>query len=269
MVSTTRDPVLLVDDDVEWTKELRNGLHDEGLFVVDVCHTKKDGLVRGVEKKDVFRAAIIDLNLDDSKPVLEGLDLILKLQDAQCRYPIIVSSAYSDPSTRVRAFEMGAINFLRRPYEDKNLFFDELTCALMSAIHLVFGPRPDKEPAPVDGGVPPHLRPTRRGPITLRPDGRFLVGTAELKLTKTERRIFAVLMLRPSFVPIDELSRRAGYTGDYLHNMISRTRKKVENLVALSKGIEDLSPESAVGEFGINPIEQDDDLGYRIAWPRS
>ena len=270
MSLSSRDPVLLVEDNIKWAQIVQDGLQKEGLFSVELSHTKFDGYKLGVEKKHVFQAAIIDLQLDRRETRLEGLDLIRDLQDADCRYPIIVLSAHYGASVRVKAHEMGAINFLRRPIDNREVFFAELAAALMAAVYQYRRTTQDGEICDHEGSMnPPHLKPLKRGPLTLQLDGRFFVGTTELELTPTERRILTVLILSPSYVLIDDIRAQADYWGQNMHNIVSRSRRKLQSIMGqeLSRGKGDLKENGL--HFDVNPIEHDSERGYRISWPRS
>ena len=58
-------------------------------------------------------AAVVDLNLPDG----EGFDLVPSLQ---C--PVIIMSALSGPQNRLRGVELGAVDFIPKPFLLQELF---------------------------------------------------------------------------------------------------------------------------------------------------
>lgn len=61
------------------------------------------------------------LILDARMPGMSGLELQCRLAAASRAVPIIFISAHCDESTRARAFEMGAIEFLQKPFSEEAL----------------------------------------------------------------------------------------------------------------------------------------------------
>jgi FixJ family two-component response regulator len=61
------------------------------------------------------------LLLDMNMPGMSGLDLQTELIKRKSQIPIIFLSAYSDPLTKKRALEAGAIEFLEKPFPSKEL----------------------------------------------------------------------------------------------------------------------------------------------------
>ncbi len=102
--------ILLVEDD-----------RDLGRLITDEL-VKRDYEVRWSQdlaatnnllKDFEFDLAIIDLNLPDGK----GFDLV---RPVQC--PVIIMSALSDPENRLKGAELGAIDFIPKPFLLQELF---------------------------------------------------------------------------------------------------------------------------------------------------
>ncbi len=102
--------ILLVEDD-----------RDLGRLITDEL-VKRDYEVRWSQdlaatnnllKELEFDLAIIDLNLPDGK----GFDLV---RPVQC--PVIIMSALSDPENRLKGAELGAIDFIPKPFLLQELF---------------------------------------------------------------------------------------------------------------------------------------------------
>src|SRR5437016_13751016 len=65
---------------------------------------------------------IVDVHM----PVMTGLELQCRLATSRCPIPIIFITAHDDPAVRVQALRAGAIDFLRKPFNED---------ALLDAIH--------------------------------------------------------------------------------------------------------------------------------------
>ncbi len=59
--------------------------------------------------------------LDVRMPGMTGVELLEKLAQRNCRLPTIMISASSDKQTRHRATRAGAIDFIHKPYDTKQL----------------------------------------------------------------------------------------------------------------------------------------------------
>ncbi len=79
--------------------------------------------LNGVEALDkIAQNPHINLMLTDiNMPRMDGLTLMGQLQEKLINIPTIVVSAYSDPSNQKIAKDLGAINFIVKPINFKNL----------------------------------------------------------------------------------------------------------------------------------------------------
>lgn len=59
-----------------------------------------------------FQAAVIDVRM----PVLDGLQLVERLWDADCGCDVILISVVADPVSRRRAAQFGAMAFHQKPF---------------------------------------------------------------------------------------------------------------------------------------------------------
>ncbi len=62
------------------------------------------------------------LLLDISMPDMSGLDLQTKLIEGNLEMPIIFITGHGNISMKVKAMKYGAIDFLEKPFQDKDLF---------------------------------------------------------------------------------------------------------------------------------------------------
>ena len=101
--------ILLVEDQPTAAAYLAQGLREAGM-VVDVAHTGPDGLhlLLTVE----YELAILDVML----PRLDGWAILETVRRAQTPTPVLFLSARDDIEDRVRGLELGAEDYLVKPY---------------------------------------------------------------------------------------------------------------------------------------------------------
>jgi two-component system phosphate regulon response regulator OmpR len=109
-------PVLLIDDDTRLTAMVGDYLRRNG-FAVDVASSLGEGrdrLVRGAHE-----AVVLDLMLPDG----DGLDFTRELRaDARTRrVPLLMLTARGEPMDRIVGLEVGADDYLPKPFEPREL----------------------------------------------------------------------------------------------------------------------------------------------------
>jgi two-component system alkaline phosphatase synthesis response regulator PhoP len=108
--------VLLVDDEDSLRKVMRDLLEREGYVVTEA----RDG-VQALDQVDRVGPDIIvlDLNL----PGLDGYGVLshLRSRPATATIPVIVLTAKGDEDNEVRVFELGADDFLTKPFRARAL----------------------------------------------------------------------------------------------------------------------------------------------------
>jgi len=108
--------VLLVDDEDSLRKVMRDLLERDGYFVAEA----RDG-VQALDQVDRVGPDIIvlDLNL----PGLDGYGVLshLRSRPATANIPVIVLTAKGDEDNEVRVFELGADDFLTKPFRARAL----------------------------------------------------------------------------------------------------------------------------------------------------
>lgn len=110
---TVRPLVLVVEDEDSFVDALRIGLDREGFDVV----TATDG-AKALEEFDRARPDLVLLDL--MLPKLSGIDVCRQLR-ARSEVPIIVVSAKSEEIDTVLLLEMGADDFVTKPYRLREL----------------------------------------------------------------------------------------------------------------------------------------------------
>jgi DNA-binding response OmpR family regulator len=106
--------ILVIEDEPRILAFLSRGLQAEG-FVVDGAGDGPAGLAHAVAGR--YDLVVLDLLL----PKLGGLDVLRHLQQQRPELPVVVVSARSDLPTKLRGFELGACDYIAKPFA-----FDEL-----------------------------------------------------------------------------------------------------------------------------------------------
>jgi two-component system, OmpR family, response regulator len=101
--------VLIVEDEARIRHFLTRGLEAEGFSVVGVADGA-DGLEVGLRER--FDLVVLDLLL----PGLDGLSVLRSLHRARPALPVLILSARSDLPTKLRGFELGAADYLSKPF---------------------------------------------------------------------------------------------------------------------------------------------------------
>jgi two-component system copper resistance phosphate regulon response regulator CusR len=101
--------ILLVEDQATAAAYLAQGLREAGL-AVDVAHTGPDGLHHMLTVD--YDLAVLDVML----PGIDGWAILASARRAQVRTPVLFLSARDDIEDRVRGLELGAEDYLVKPY---------------------------------------------------------------------------------------------------------------------------------------------------------
>jgi two-component system copper resistance phosphate regulon response regulator CusR len=101
--------ILLVEDQPTAAAYLAQGLHEEGM-VVDVAHNGPDGLHQLLTVD--YDLAILDVML----PVLDGWTILETARRARRTTPVLFLSARDQVEDRVRGLELGAEDYLVKPF---------------------------------------------------------------------------------------------------------------------------------------------------------
>ena len=113
---SAKSRILIVDDEADLVAVLRVGLEIEGFDVIEASDGE-EGLRLARDKKPSLM--LLDLML----PKLDGYKVcrMLKLDERFRHIPIIILSARAQDEDRRLALEMGADQYLTKPYEVKEL----------------------------------------------------------------------------------------------------------------------------------------------------
>ncbi len=107
------DRILLIEDDKRLAEMVKNYLGEFG-FCVTAAHSGGAGI--SLYRRERFDALILDLMLPD----MDGLEVCRQIRaDAQAR--ILMLTARGDAMDRVVGLEMGADDYLAKPFEPREL----------------------------------------------------------------------------------------------------------------------------------------------------
>jgi len=162
--------VLLAEDNPQLSTWLSKTLRQRQ-YAVD-CVADGPGADQLLATED-YDAAILDLTL----PRMDGLEVLRRLRERGSRTPILILSARGALDDRVRGFDMGADDYLTKPFE-----LAELEARLKALIR-----RSQVEAKSL----------ATLGPLEYEPSGRmFRLNGAPLKLRPREHAVLEVLFLR-------------------------------------------------------------------------
>jgi DNA-binding response OmpR family regulator len=217
--------ILLIEDEARIRAFVARGFEAEG-YIVDGTEDGHDGLTRALS--GACDLVILDLML----PGIDGMTLLRELHARAPELPVVILSARSELSTKLRSFELGAVDYLPKPFS-----LDELLARVRVQLRSTRGGE--------DGRV------LRAGELVLELARRQArIGDAVTDLTDREFRLLHFLVLHVGEVVSRErlLSEVWGYHFDPGSNVVDvcvrRLRKR-------------LGPDA--------PIETVRNAGYRVA----
>ena len=201
--------VLVVDDEPAILRVVRTNLTAHG-FQVESAATWKDARPLLAHRPDVI---LLDLGLPDA----EGVDVIRDIRGYSST-PIVVLSARTAERDKVAALDLGADDYLTKPFG-----VDELLARIRVAL------RHAARPAAGAAAV------FRAGELEIDFERRRVsVGGDEVHLTPTEYALLKALATHPDKVLTDRMLLQQvwgveyGSEDHYLHVYVARLRKKLE-----------------------------------------
>jgi two-component system, OmpR family, KDP operon response regulator KdpE len=202
--------ILVVDDEPAILRTVIRNLTAHG-FDVTAAET-------GEAAVQAYRAKRPDLViLDLGLPDMPGTEIIREIR-RQANTPVIVLSVREDERDKVAALDLGADDYLTKPFG-----VGELLARIRVALRHVAGP--------ASGNMPIF----RTGDLEVDTERRRVrLNGEEVHLTPTEYEILKVFLAQPDRVLTDQKLLRAvwgpeyGDEAHYLHVYIARLRKKIE-----------------------------------------
>jgi len=116
------ESILIVDDDISLCTALKDELLEVG-YSVDYVNSGDDAF-------QYLSGNIVDLLLLDLKmPGKDGFDVLRELNGQSIKSKIIVLTAYADVKSAIDSAQMGANDFISKPYD-----FDELLITIRKVL---------------------------------------------------------------------------------------------------------------------------------------
>lgn len=106
--------ILLLEDDFELAETLQELLQESG-YIVDMVHNGNDAINASYDNS--YDLYVFDINVPD----MNGLELLESLRDAEDKTPAIFISALVDLNSISKAFEVGAEDYLKKPFFPEEL----------------------------------------------------------------------------------------------------------------------------------------------------
>jgi two-component system KDP operon response regulator KdpE len=203
--------ILVIDDEVQIRKVLELTLAAEG-HIVRLAKNAVEGLQQAL-LPDAPDAVLLDLGLPDR----DGLDLLTDIRKSS-QLPVIMLSVKGDESIKVRALDLGADDYLTKPFS---------AAELLARLRAVTRRRGLDDPAPARIYTKDRLK------IDFEKHQVFVSGE-ERHLTKTEFAILQFFVSNPGRVLTHRqiLERvwgeQAGVQLHYLRVYVNNLRKKIE-----------------------------------------
>lgn len=200
--------ILLVDDDPDLLSVTGFALQQAGLLVIKAANGAEALQAFAAEQPDL---AVLDINM----PGMNGFELARRLRE-QSDLPVLMLTVRNEEQDVVRALELGADDYLAKPFSPKILV------ARIRALLRRVG---------IEGEGTATL-----GALTLKPDELTLQGLPQgtVRLTRLETRFLQLLMAnggRP--VATERIlgyvwGNRAAGNRQLLKQLVHRLRQKVE-----------------------------------------
>src|SRR5438270_13993701 len=111
--TASSERILVIDDDVEFCKLVTRYLTQEG-FQIDSVNGGAPGAERALSGN--YALVVLDVMM----PGVNGFDVLRRIR-AQARIPILMLTAKGDALDRVLGLEMGADDYLAKPFNPQEL----------------------------------------------------------------------------------------------------------------------------------------------------
>ena len=115
---TTPSQLLLVEDDLRLAQQVSDFLHSSGWQVTHAANAAQADVALAPRRGEAptFDALVLDLMLPDG----DGLDICRRLR-THSDLPVLMLTARGDPFDRVVGLEIGADDYLTKPFEPREL----------------------------------------------------------------------------------------------------------------------------------------------------
>lgn len=207
------EKLLIIEDEESIARVLQLELEFEG-YEVATSHTGPDGLIMYREQE--WDLVLLDLML----PGLNGLDVLRRIRADETMTPVILLTAKSDMEDKVTGLDLGANDYVTKPFE-----IEELLARIRSALRFSSKGAPEEED--------PHLH--EFNGISIHDQTREVRCAGELvELTPREYDLLFHLLKHPNQVLTREQLLDAVWGFDYYGDTnvvdvyIRYVRKKID-----------------------------------------
>ena len=114
--------ILVIEDERKVASFIKRGLEEER-YIVETAFDGEEGLT--LARNNVFDAIVLDVML----PTLDGYTVLRRLRDDGNAVPVLMLTARSSTEDRVQGLDMGADDYLAKPFH-----FEELAARLRSIL---------------------------------------------------------------------------------------------------------------------------------------
>jgi DNA-binding response OmpR family regulator len=205
--------ILVIEDDPSVAKALAVGIGQEG-YEVHCEGTAGGGLAYARDKSP--QLIVLDVRLPDGS----GFDVCRQLRQLGLRQPILMLTVQSDEVDKVLGLEMGADDYLTKPYRLR-----ELIARIRALMRRAYGELSAAEAEMLFAG----------DVVIDRTSGQVTRAGARINLTPTEFRLLSFLAQNPrqAFSRQQLLENVWGYSGEFfdekmITSHIRRLREKIE-----------------------------------------
>lgn len=120
--------ILIIEDEESIARVLQLELQFEG-YEAEMAHTGTDGLLKYREQK--WDLVLLDIML----PEMSGLDVLKRIRATESHTPVIMLTAKGDVEDKVKGLDLGANDYMTKPFE-----IEELLARIRTALR--FSQRP-------------------------------------------------------------------------------------------------------------------------------
>ncbi|MDD3839322.1 MAG: response regulator transcription factor [Clostridia bacterium] len=106
--------ILLVEDEKQLSESLTQILNKNN-YIVDTAYDGEEGLNNALS--DIYDLIILDIML----PCLDGLSMLSQIRKANINTPVLMLTARSEVSDKVKGLDLGADDYLAKPFYSEEL----------------------------------------------------------------------------------------------------------------------------------------------------
>lgn len=183
--------ILIIEDEENIARVLQLELQFEG-YKADMAHTGTDGLLKYREQQ--WDLILLDVML----PEMSGIDVLKRIRATESQTPVIMLTAKSDVEDKVKGLDLGANDYITKPFD-----IEELLARIRTALRFS------------QKGNLQHAQPTF-GQLSINEQTREVIYYGkELQLTPREYDLLLYLLKHPKQVLAREQILEAVWGYDY------------------------------------------------------